>query len=159
MRDVALLRELIELAFDHPQRDVAKLPDDVEAVGRQGEAHRLDVEVVAQQHRDVAAPSRVHGRLSPAPLRVVDDVVVHQRGGVDELHDRRVEHGQLARVAREAGRHQQHGGPDALAAAVLDVAPDLRDEVDLRLDVAVELRSTFSRSSRIGSNIWTSVAI
>ena len=74
-----------------------------------------------------------------APLRVVDDVVVHERGGVDELDDRGVQHGELARVARQARRHQQHGRPDALAPAVLDVSPDLRDEVDLRFDVAIEL--------------------
>ncbi len=136
---LALLRELIQLAFDHPQRDVAELPHDVEPVGRQRQAHRLDVEVVAQQNGDVAAPPRMHRRLPAAPLRVVDDVVVHQGGGVDELDDRGVEDGELARVARQTRCHQQHGRPNALAPAVLDVSPDLRDEVDLRFDVPVEL--------------------
>jgi hypothetical protein len=55
--------------------------------------HRLDVEVVAEQHRDVVAPPRVHGQPAAAQLGLVDDVVVHERGGVDELDDRGVEHG------------------------------------------------------------------
>ena len=45
----------------------------------------------------------------------------------------------LARVSRHARRHQQHRRPDPLAAAVLDVVPDGRDQRDLRLDVAGEL--------------------
>ena len=73
----------------------------------------------------------MHRGLAATPLRVVDDVVVHQRGRMDELHDRRVQHGELAGVPGQPRRHQQHGRANALAAAVLDVAPDLRDQVDL----------------------------
>src|SRR4030095_4850935 len=79
-------------------------------------------------------------RLSAAPLRVVDDVVVHERRRVNELDDGRIEDGQLAGVTRQPRGHQQYRRPDALAAAVLDVTPDFRDQIDLRLDVAVELR-------------------
>ena len=43
------------------------------------------------------------------------------------------------RVARHARGHQQHRRPDPLAAAVLDVVADRRDQRDLRLDVAREL--------------------
>ncbi len=43
------------------------------------------------------------------------------------------------RVARHARRHQQHRRADPLAAAVLDVVADRRDERDLRLDVPGEL--------------------
>ena len=69
----------------------------------------------------------------------VDDVVVHQRRGVDELDHRGVEDGAIARVAAQARRHQQHRRPDPLAAALLDVAAHLRDERDAGLDVADEL--------------------
>ena len=62
-----------------------------------------------------------------AHLRVVDDVVVDQRRGVDELDDRRVQHRALALVAAEPRRHQQHGRADALAAARLDVFADARE--------------------------------
>jgi hypothetical protein len=89
--DDAVLGELVDFAFDHPQRDVAEHPDDVERVLRQRHRHRLDVEEVAGQHRDVVAPPRVHG-LPPAPhVGIVDDVVVDEGGGVDELDHRGVQ--------------------------------------------------------------------
>jgi len=42
-------------------------------------------------------------------------------------------------IAGNPRRHQEHGGPDALAAARLDVLADFRDQLDLRLDVPCEL--------------------
>ena len=105
--DVAVLRQLVQLALDHPQRDVAQQPDDVERVLRQRHRHRLDVEVVAEQDGDVVAPPRVH-RQPPAPhFRLVDDVVVDERGGVDELHDGGVRDALVAGVAAQPRRHQQ----------------------------------------------------
>jgi hypothetical protein len=136
---VTSLRELVQLTLDHPQRDVAQQTDDVQLVLRQSERHRLDVEVIAQQHRDVAAPARVHGQAAATQIRIVDDVVVHERGGVDELHDRRVQDGPISGVPTETCRHEQQRGADTLAAAQTDVAADLRNQGDPRLDVALEL--------------------
>ena len=102
----------IQLAFDHAQRDVAQQPDDLERVVRERQRHRLDVEVVAEQHRDVVAPPRMHGQPAAPQIGVVDDVVVDERRGVDELDDRRVQHRAVAFVAAQARRHQQHGRPD-----------------------------------------------
>ena len=124
---VAGLGELVELAFDHPQRDVAQQAHDLERVLRERHRHRADVEVVAEQHRDVAAPPRVRRQPAAARLGAVDDVVVDERRRVDELDDGRVEHGAVAGVAAEARGHQQHGRADALAAAHLDVLAHLRE--------------------------------
>ena len=88
---VAVLRELEDLAFDHLQRDVAQHANDIQGVVREGEGHRLDVQVVAQQHGDVVTPPGVNREASAPQFGLVDDVVVNQRGGVDEL-DRRCEH-------------------------------------------------------------------
>jgi hypothetical protein len=49
--DDAVLGELVDLAFDHAQRDVAQQPHDLERVLRQRHRHRLDVEKVAGEHR------------------------------------------------------------------------------------------------------------
>src|SRR5580765_6497587 len=57
--------------------------------------------------------------------------------------NRRVQHGAVALVAAEPRSHQQYRGPDPLAAALLDVLPDLRDERDLRLQVTAELALDF----------------
>ena len=137
--DVASLGKLVQLALNHPERDVAQQSYDVERILGERHRHRLDIEVVAEQDRDVVAPAGVH-REPPAPqLRVVDDVVVHERSCVNELDDRRVENGAIARVAGQPRRHQQHGGAHALAAARLDVLADLWDQLHARLDVAEEL--------------------
>ena len=137
--DHAILRQLVDLAFNHPQRDVAQHTDDVERVLRERHGHRLDVEEVAGEHRDVVPPARVHGLPAAAHIRIVDDVVVNERGRVDELHDRGIQHGTGAGVAAQARGHQQHRRPHALAAALLDVGADLGDDVDLRLDLSLVL--------------------
>ncbi len=81
----------------------------------------------------------MRGQPSAAHVGTVDDVVVDQRRGVDELDDRRIQHGAIAGVTAQPCRHQQHRRPDALAAALLDVAAHFGDQGDARLDVLYEL--------------------
>jgi hypothetical protein len=73
----------------------------------------------------------VHRLASTPQLGLVDDVVVDERGGVDELEYRCVQHRRLAAVAGETRRHQQHRRSDSLAAAVLDVVADGGNQRDL----------------------------
>ncbi len=136
---VASLGELVELALDHLQRAVAEQAHDLERVLRERHRHRPDVEVVAEQHRDVATPSRVRAQAAPPGLGPVDDVVVHERGGVDELDDRSVQHTPVTGIAAQARGQEQDGRPYALAPAHLDVLAHLRDQLDARLEVAGEL--------------------
>ncbi len=157
---VAVLGQLVQLAFDHPERDVAQQPHDVERVVRERQRHRLDVEVVAEEDRDVVAPPRVHRQPAAAQLRVVDDVVVDERGRVDELDDRGVE--------------ARRGRPDSRSAAPPSAARPGR----MRLPPLVWMycpifgmsstcdstwrpnsRSTRSRSPRIGSKICESSGV
>ena len=76
---------------------------------------------------------------APTELGVVDDVVVDERGRVDELDDRRIQHGAVALVSGEAGGHQQNRRTHPLPAARLDIAAYLGNQLHLRLDMAVEL--------------------
>ena len=105
---ITSLRQLVQLPFDHPERDVAEQPDDLQRVLRERHRHRLDVEVVAQEHRDVVAPSRVHGQPAAPQVGAVDDVVMDECGRMDELDHRGVEDRAVSRVARQARRHQQY---------------------------------------------------
>ena len=146
--EVAVLGQLVDLALDHPQRDVAQQPHDVERVLGERHRHRLDVEEVAGQHGDVVAPARVHGLLAAAQLGVVDDVVVDEGGGVDELHHGGVQHRAAAGVAAQPRRHQQHRRPHPLAAALLDVGANLGDDADLRLDLRASTRARPRRGRR-----------
>src|SRR5262245_59323507 len=136
---VARLRELIELAFDLPERGVAERPYDLERVLRERHRHRANIEVVAEQDRDVAAPPRVRRQTPAARFGAIDDVVVHERRRVAELDDGGVEHGAVARVAAESRREEQHGRAHALAAAHLDVLAHLRNQLDARLEMTREL--------------------
>jgi hypothetical protein len=52
----AFFRQLVELAFDHAQGNVAKLTNDIKPVWGERKAHRFDVQVVPKQHSDIAAP-------------------------------------------------------------------------------------------------------
>ena len=83
-------------------------------VVRERHRHRLDVEVVAEEHRDVVAPPRMHRQAAAAQLRLVDDVVVDQRRRVDELDDGRVEDGAVAPCSR-SGAPPSAGRPGARA--------------------------------------------
>src|SRR5262249_9776173 len=122
---VAVLRQLVQLPLDHPQRDVAQHADDLQRVVSQRQRHRLDVQVVAKEHRDVVAPARVNGQAAAPQIGIVDDVVVDERGSVYELDNGSVKDRAIAFVAAQPGRHQQHGGPNPLAAARLNVLTDL----------------------------------
>ena len=110
---------------------------------RQCEGHGLDVEVVAEQHRDVVAPSRVHGQSAAPQIGVVDDVVVDERRRMDELHDGGVQDGAVAGVAAQPRRHQEDGRSHAFPAARADVLPDLRNQRDPGLDVTAEFLVDF----------------
>jgi hypothetical protein len=70
---------------------------------------------------------------------IVDDVVVDQRGGVDELYHRGVQDRAGAGVAAQPRAHQQHRRAHALAAALEQVVANLGNDVDLRLDLAGKL--------------------
>jgi hypothetical protein len=80
----------------------------------------------------------VHRQAAAPQVGVVDDVVVDQRRGVDKLDHRGVADRLIAVVAGQPRGHQQQGGPHPFAAAGLDVAADLGDQLDLRVDLPRE---------------------
>jgi len=57
---------------------------------------------------------------------------------VDELHDRGQGDGAFAPVAAEPAGQQKQGGPDALAAALADVAADLAHQADVGAELGLE---------------------
>ncbi len=88
--DVPGFGQLIQLALDHPEGHLTEQPDEVQGVIRQRHPHRLDVEIVAEEHRDVVPPPGVHRQLPPAHVRIIDDVIVDEGRGMDELDHRGV---------------------------------------------------------------------
>ncbi len=78
------------------------------------------------------------GGAPAAQVGFVDDVVVDERRRVDELHHGPIQDGLVAFVFRQARGHQEQGRTQPLAAARLDVAAHLRNQLDARLDVTDE---------------------
>jgi hypothetical protein len=96
-------------------------------------------DVVADQDGEVVSPAVVDGRAPAADVRLVDDVVVDEGGGVDELHHRRVDHVAEAVVAEHLRHEQEQGRAEALPPAAEDVLPDVVDGGDLRAEIAAQL--------------------
>ena len=71
---------------------------------------------------------RVGGVAAAARGRRVDDVVVDQRGGVQQLDRGGERHQQVEVVAAELAGEQRDGGTHALAAGGEDVVEDVREE-------------------------------
>src|SRR5262249_37072050 len=83
-----------------------------------GQVEGVGEQVVAQQDARLVAPAGVDGADVAADGGVVQNVVVHQGGGVDHLDDR--PEGGVCGRDRPAGTggQQQQGGAQALAAVV-----------------------------------------
>ena len=93
----------------------------------EGDLHRPGVEPVPEQDRELVAPTRVGCDPAAPHGGVVDDVVVHERGGVDDLHRGGVADVVVALVAERSCDGQQHGRPESLAAGLEDVGAGLLD--------------------------------
>ena len=128
-----------DLALDHADGHVRQQAQNLEIPLGQRHAHRMHEDVVADKDGEIVAPAIVDGRAAAADLRLVDDVVVHQRGGVNELDDRAVDDVAVALVAQHLRDEQQQGRAEALAAAGQDVIAHVADGRNLRLEVAPQL--------------------
>jgi hypothetical protein len=78
---------LQQFAFDHLLRQFDEHVEDAEIALLHRDLEGLHVEPVAGQHAHRVAPLRVGGGTAAADLGFVDDVVVDQRRGVNDLDD------------------------------------------------------------------------
>ena len=112
---------------------MAEDPQHLEAAVLDHQLERAAEQEIADQHARRIAPDEVGGALAAAHARAVDDIVVEQGRGVDEL-DRG---GELvvarAGVAEQRGAGEGQHRPHPLAAAGDQVAGELGDQRDLAL--------------------------
>ena len=131
--DPALRGELLDLALGDHRRGVAEDLEHPQAAVLDHQLEGAAEQEIADQHARRIAPDEVGGALAAAKARAVDDVVVEQGRGVDEL-DRG---GELlvagAAVAEQRSAAERQHRPHALAAAGDQVAGELRDQRDLAL--------------------------
>ena len=131
--DGAAAGELEDHAFDHAQRDLGDDFQDLEAPHLDREPDGADVEKVTEENREVIPEQRVDGLLAAPHHRLVDDVVVNERRGVDELRDRAVRRPLRSLVAACTRREQHQSGAHALTAATVNVAARRLHELELAL--------------------------
>src|SRR5581483_12411929 len=77
---------LQEFALDHLLREFDESVKNAEIALVHSDLERLHIEPVAGQHALRISPLRVGGRASPTSLGFVDDIVVNQRGGMDDFN-------------------------------------------------------------------------
>ena len=83
--DPALGGQLVDLALGDHGRGVAEDPQHLEAAVLDHQLERSAEQEIADQHARRIAPDEVGGALAAAHSRAVDDIVVEQGRGVDEL--------------------------------------------------------------------------
>ncbi len=83
--DLALGGQLVDLALGDHRGGVAEDLEHLEAAVLDHQLERAAEQEIADQHARRIAPDEVGGALAAAQARAVDDVVVQQRRGVDEL--------------------------------------------------------------------------
>ena len=133
------IRNVIRSTYDRFKREgvdfdgytVLEVVDDLDAVGLERHVHGLDVQVVAEQDREVVPEDMVDRPASPPCLGLVNDVVVNQRRRVDELEDGGELRVPRAGIAAEPGGEQEQDRPDAFPATDLGLRRALGDGGEL----------------------------
>ena len=106
-REPPLHRHLLELAVAEREHGLRDHRDDLGLRKDCGERVGLREQVVTDDERDVVGPHRVDRRHVPAEIRVVDDVVMHQRRGVHQFERlREVQHDGAIGPSAEASREE-----------------------------------------------------
>ena len=120
---------LQQLALNHHLGQVGENVEDAETALAQCDGEGLHVKPVTGQHADLVAPQLVRRRVAAAHLRAVDDIVMHQRCGMDDLHHGSHADRPVAMFPASAGRQQQQSRPESLSAAGAQVPADRGDHI------------------------------
>ena len=102
---------------------------------------------IADQDRRLVAPDRVGGIAAAAQIARIDDIVMQQGRGVDELDRGGEGDVALAAIAAQPRAGQGQHRPQPLAAAGDDMAGELRDQRHRALHALDDQRLTRSRSA------------
>ena len=124
--------ELEQLALRHRADRGREDPQDVEIAVLDDHRGRARVEEIAGQHRAPIAPDGVRRGPAAAQLGEIDDVVVEQGGGVQQLDRRGHLEATRTGVAAELGAEQQQRRPHALAAGAQHVLAERADQAARR---------------------------
>jgi len=135
---VVHVHQLQHLTFGDDVGGVGKDLQHAHAVDRHHHLEGAGVDEVAHQHACRIAEQRIGGFAAAPQCGFVDDIVVQQGGGVDEL-DRCCQFEALGPAEPERLREQQHQArTDPFAAGADDVVPDAVDQRHVRCETALD---------------------
>ena len=145
-RRVAGRHQLHDLALGDHRRGARQDFEDAQGAVGDHQLERPAEQEIADQHRRLVAPHRVGGVAAAAQIAGVDDIVVQQGRGVDELDRGGERDVAVAAIAAHPGAGERQHRPQPLAAAGDDVAGELRDQRHRALHAFDDQRLTRSRS-------------
>ena len=122
------VQELQHFALGDHRGGFGQDAHDAHRVGLDHHLERTRIQIVAHQHAGRVAEYGVGGFAAAAQVRFVHDVVVQQRGRMDEFHHGGQKLVMRAFVPQGARHHQHHGRAHALAAGPNDVVADRADQ-------------------------------
>src|SRR5579859_220624 len=133
------LFNLEQLAFHHLLGKINEHIENAEVALLHGDLEGLHVKPVAGKHAHGVPPLCVGGRTPAAGLSFVNNVVVNQGGGVDNLYHSAQLDGAAAGVSEELGGEQQQRRTNALASAFTQVLANFSDGADTGNSIAPKL--------------------
>ena len=135
----AELLHLDKLSFDHLLGEVGEQIEDVEVALLKRDLEGLHVEPVAGENALGVSPYGVGRGTAAADFGFVDDVIMNEGGGVDDLDDHAEADGSGSLVVKQLGGEQEEGRTQALTAALTQVFADLGNGLYVGNAVAAEL--------------------
>src|ERR1022692_1932544 len=133
------LFHLQQFALDHLLRQFNQRVENAEVALLHRHLEGLHVEPVARQYTLRVAPLRVGRGTAAARLGLVNDVVMRQRGGVNDLDIGAQPHCSPSLVVKQFGRKEKKRRTNPLAAAVPQILPNLSDRLHARDGILPEL--------------------
>src|SRR5262245_27544590 len=135
---ITIIVELKHLTFRHFVTGFGEHFIDSLAAKFHNLAHGFGIEIVSNQHADLISPNFSSALTAPADVGIIDDIVMQERGGVDELHKTPELMVLAAGIATESGTEEQQQRSDTFAAAIEDMCGDGVDEGDAGIQVLVD---------------------
>src|SRR5262249_41216229 len=128
-----------ELAFHHLLGEIDQLVENPEISLLDGNLERLHVEPIAGKDALGVSPLSVGCGTATARGGFVNDVVMDQRGRVNDFYHASQSHGAAVVMGKELGREQKQSGANPLAAAGAEVFADFGDRAHAGDRAAAEL--------------------
>jgi hypothetical protein len=137
--ELSQLFHLQEFAFDHLLGEFDQSVEDAEVALLDGDLEGLHVEPVAGQHALRIAPLGIGCGTAAPGFGLIDNVVVHQGRGMDDLNYGAEPDRALTLIVEQFCGQQQQCRADSLASAGAEVFANLGDGLNAGDGVATEL--------------------